>query len=162
MKTIFMMIGHTGSGKSTFAQKMAVVEHAFHINVDTIFKRLYSKGLSLTVASNMYERYKNSIILICENVILEENFISKEKRQFVINEIKTNYSDSKIIAVYMDTSIDESIERSFKRDKIDPDLLDVYKSNYKSTLDIPTIDEGFSEIWTVKENRYVTKMTLQT
>ena len=163
MKTVYMLVGNIGSGKSTWCNKF--VEYSYHHKVDYIVE----DGIRIDLGDGqyIYNKILEPIIkLHCltgfelllnkpstDAIIIDETNMALTSRSKYIDCIHTFnlYSEEKacIIAVVFpiiekDIAVDRrmccssNFERQYWEDVWD------YKSNrYQS----PTTEEGFNEVW---------------
>ena len=133
-KTLVLMIGIQGSGKSTFYRKYLQSEYV-HINLDTLKTRKKE-------ADAIDECFKNG-----QSFAVDNTNPSKRDRQRYIPSAKFN--GYRIIGYFMESKIKDCIERNNKRIGIAcvPEEAIAATSN---KLEMPSYDEGFDELYFVK------------
>ena len=133
MKTMAIMIGIQGSGKSTFCKKY--LSNYQRVNLDTLHTRNKEK--------NFIEKcFENN-----ENIVIDNTNSRIEDREKYISRAKMmNY---KVIAYFMQSIIKDCIERNNKRTgkELVPTQAIAHTSNI---LQIPSYYEGFDELYYVK------------
>jgi predicted kinase len=139
MKTIWLMVGISGSGKSVMAQKIAEALKVPRISSDEIRGELCNGDM--TDQSKNYQVFqtafsrtkealqKGDVVVDATNKSVKER---KEFRKIAID------CDARIVAVVMDTIIEECLDKNSKRDRVVPE--DVIHRQF-SQLVIPTLEE---------------------
>ena len=134
-KTMAIMIGIQGSGKSTFCQKY--LSTFYRINLDTL-KTRHQEQLAID------ECFKCGKNLVIDNT----NPTADERRKYIHRAKKEGY---KIVGYFLESKIKDCIERNNQRTgkACIPAKAIAATSN---KLQLPSYDEGFDELYFVKNN----------
>ena len=134
-KTIAIMIGIQGSGKSTFCQKY--LPNFYRINLDTL-KTRHQEQLAID------ECFKCGRNFVIDNT----NPTIDERGKYILRAKKEGY---KILGYFMESKIKDCIERNNQRTgkACIPTTAIAATSN---KLQLPSYDEGFDELYFVKNN----------
>ena len=134
-KTIAIMIGIQGSGKSTFCQKY--LPNFYRINLDTL-KTRHQEQLAID------ECFKCGRNFVIDNT----NPTIDERGKYILRAKKEGY---KILGYFMESKINDCIERNNQRTgkACIPATAIAATSN---KLQLPSYDEGFDELYFVKNN----------
>ena len=134
-KTIAIMIGIQGSGKSTFCQKY--LPNFYRINLDTL-KTRHQEQLAID------ECFKCGRNFVIDNT----NPTIDERGKYILRAKKEGY---KILGYFMESKIKDCIERNNQRTgkACIPAPAIAATSN---KLQLPSYDEGFDELYFVKNN----------
>ena len=134
-KTIAIMIGIQGSGKSTFCQKY--LPNFYRINLDTL-KTRHQEQLAID------ECFKCGRNFVIDNT----NPTIDERGKYILRAKKEGY---KIVGYFMESKIKECIERNNQRTgkACIPATAIAATSN---KLQLPSYDEGFDKLYFVKNN----------
>lgn len=171
---IYMMIGYSGCGKTTYAKRLAEEKNADIFCADEIAKQNHRLGMTFRQNVDALEKTKFDIIykgiINNKNIVLDGNFLSVKSRKSVISIIRfiqnkhieylkknPNYvkiamrSGRKInininvIAIHINNEWDECAKHRVERDGTDwKNEKDIYDHK-----DIPMISEGFYSIKTI-------------
>jgi predicted kinase len=113
--TAYVMCGAPGSGKSTYAKKLAQIENAVIISGDDIRAELYG---SAEVQGNWTEIWDRIEELVSEScgvpVILDGTHYRKDYREEAIALLRS-YGFEKVEVVVMDASLATCLARNFQR-----------------------------------------------
>ena len=136
MKTLVIMMGLQGSGKSTFFMKHLANDFV-RVNLDTLKKRFR----------------ENELIMEClaeeKNYAIDNTNPTKEDRKRYIPLAKEN--GYKIVGYFMESKIKDCIERNALREgKACVPIVAIASTSKK--LEIPSYDEGFDELYYVKND----------
>lgn len=134
-KTIAIMIGIQGSGKSTFCQKY--LPNFYRINLDTL-KTRHQEQLAID------ECFKCGRNFVIDNT----NPTIDERGKYILRAKKEGY---KILGYFMESKIKDCIERNNQRTgkACIPATAIAATSN---KLQLPSYDEGFDKLYFVKNN----------
>ena len=140
------MVGAPGSGKSTYAAKLAETENAIVISGDDIRAELYG---SADIQGNWGEIWERIDDLVSEAggvpVILDCTHCRKDYRAEAITLLRSHGYD-RIEAVVIDVSLATCIARDFKRERHVPDyVIKSMHSNLQQSLKTIT-EEDFENI----------------
>jgi predicted kinase len=143
--TGYVMVGAQGSGKSTYAEKLARTESAVVISGDDIRAELYG---SAEIQGNWVEIHDRIEGLVAENchrcVILDGTHYLREYREEAIALLRS-YGYQNVEAIVMDASLATCLARNFMReDRNVPDYVvkGMHEQLQKSLKGI--FDEGFT------------------
>lgn len=155
MATLHFLIGLPGSGKSTFAKKIAKDNFAVILSSDNIRKELFgyenqdNNGKVFEVMNNRaIELLKNNI-----DVVYDATNLNEKKRRTIISRAKN--VESKIVAYLCCTQIDKILERNLTRTerKIPWEKLELMISS----INPPMYYEGFDDIYVINNGVYDNK-----
>ncbi len=142
--TAYVMVGAQGSGKSTYAEKLARIENAVVIAGDDIRAELYG---SAEIQGNWVEIHDRIEELVAENchrcVILDGTHYLREYREEAIALLRS-YGYENVEAVIMDASLATCLARNFQRTRNVPDYI-VKSTHEKLQRSLPKIlSENFT------------------
>lgn len=142
MIKFIMMIGIPGSGKSTYAKKIAEFENAAIVSSDELRKELFGSVWELSKNAHLFgEIYRRIFKYLSEgkSVILDATNIRRNQRKHVLKKYKNYYKE----CYYIKTSLKKALERNNVRDRNVPE--DVICS-YFSKVQEPEYSEGWDKI----------------
>jgi len=149
--TFIMMVGLPGSGKSTYAEKIAEESDAIICSSDMIRKELYgdvnSQDKNVVVFLTLHRRIKEHLSN-GRNVIYDATNISSKRRRAFLKELERIVCIKK--CVIMATPFEECLEKNKQRDRVIPE--DVICKMYKN-WNTPYWFEGWNEIKIVFNKR---------
>ena len=146
MARLYWMIGISGSGKSTVADKLSKEKHAYIISSDKIREELYGDENIQGDPQEVFKRVHNRILAYLTtglDVIYDATNISLKNRSKLFKLLKDKYIDAKHIAIVMTTPLSICINNNNSRERVVPE--DVILKQYKS-FNMPFFEEGFDEI----------------
>lgn len=152
---IHVLVGVQGSGKSTYSKVLAKKLKCEIVSSDAIRKQ--NPGIEeKNVWSAVYQRCSECIK---ENVdcIFDATSITKKVRKRFFDEVKKFGVNVEAGAYVLDTDLEVCIDRVIKRNMDQKELFlppEVILSYYER-LELPTLEEGFKFINTVKNNKIV-------
>lgn len=135
-KTLVIMTGLQGSGKSTFYSKYLSADYV-RINLDTLKTRYQEK---LMIEKCLSESLNYAV----DNT----NPTRADRERYIIPAKEAGY---RIVGYYIDASVAYCLQRNAQRDgkaRV-PDVA-IYATAKK--LEIPSYDEGFDELYIVKND----------
>ena len=147
MKIIFVM-GPSCAGKSTFIKK-----NFPDMKVLDLFEYEERIGFSIPAIKEAYKQIEKDLVDCVKNnedIIMEHTLLKAIRREVYIKAIK-EVSDSPIIGYFLLPSDDE-IKSNAKKRRVK--MSDSELKNVREILDIPSVEEGFSEIHIVDKNLY--------
>ena len=147
MKIIFVM-GPSCAGKSTFIKK-----NFPDMKVLDLFEYEERIGFSIPAIKEAYKQIEKDLVDCVKNnedIIMEHTLLRAIRREVYIKAIK-EVSDSPIIGYFLLPSDDE-IKANAKKRRVK--MSDSELKNVREILDIPSVEEGFSEIHIVDKNLY--------
>jgi predicted kinase len=122
-QTAYVMVGVPGSGKSTYAAKLAQTENAVIISGDDVRAELYGSSEIQGGWGEIWERIDE---LVSEAggvpVILDGTHCRKDYRAEAFALLKS-YGYERIEAIVMETTLATCLARNFKRDRNVPDYI---------------------------------------
>lgn len=143
---IFVMVGIPGAGKSTAISKLNA---KYFVSSDWHIERMakeqgktYNEVFSQVAQDATKEMNKDVAFMykINANFVWDQTNLTKKKRRSILNGVPKNYRK---VAVLINTALELAIERNNARDRTIPEHV---IHNMYSTLEIPTLDEGFDHI----------------
>ena len=135
-KTLAIIIGIQGSGKSTFYKKH-LAENYVRINLDTLVtrekewelvKQCFDKGYNLAIDNTNPTKY--------------------DREKYILLALVNGY---KIIGYYMDSTLEDCVKRNNQRTGKEKIPLDAIRKT-ANKLQLPSYDENFDELYKVKNN----------
>jgi protein phosphatase len=113
--TAYVMCGAPGSGKSTYAKKLAQIENAYIVSGDDIRTELYGSPEIQGNWGEIWNRIDETVSETCGMpIILDGTHHRKDYRQEAITLLRS-YGFEKIEAVVMDASLATCLARNFQR-----------------------------------------------
>jgi predicted kinase len=140
--TAYVMVGAPGSGKSTYAAKLAETENAVVISGDDVRAELYG---SADIQGDWAEIWDRIDTLVSENcgmpVILDGTHCRADYREEAVTLLRS-YGYDKIEAVVMDASLATCLARNFQRKRHVPDyVIQQMHSDLKKSMDNMFIED---------------------
>lgn len=145
--TLYMMVGLSGSGKSTaskiiFQRKFNAGQHVTIASSDKIREELYGnesiQGDNNQIFNLLHESIRKS--LLYQDVIYDATNLNQKKRVKFLNTLPKSVEK---IAVIMATPYEECLRRNANRDRVVP--ASVIKRQYMN-FQIPLESEGFDDV----------------
>lgn len=148
MTTLYVMVGVSGSGKSTIAQELVNKSHEepkpIIVSSDSIREELFGdvndQEHNSEVFSEVHKRIKANIKT--RSVIVDATNITVKSRRAILNCVPKN-CDIRVVAMVMTTSIGNCKALNAKRDRVVPDYV---IDRQVGKFEIPFYEEGFNEI----------------
>lgn len=115
-QTVWLMIGILGSGKSTWSKTRAATDDiACIVSKDSIREMLHGSyrfevSLEFLVSNILYTAI-TEVLAAGYNLIIDECHITKDNRARVVNQIRRNFPNVKIIGVWCPGKIDNVYRR---------------------------------------------------
>lgn len=148
MQTFVMMCGLPGSGKTTYAHKLAAEINATVISSDAIRHELYNgvvnKSTNRDVFNIMLHRTR-SILHGGGNVIYDATNVKRKNRLHLLESLKTCHVPINKVIVLMLVSREQCCERDAQREgaaKVGPEVIE----HFWRTFDPPAPWEGWDDI----------------
>ena len=158
-KTLYVMCGIPGSGKSTWVQKHidSFEGSVFLASRDAIRFLMLKDGEDYFAHENeVYDEFINQIKLGLENcdvVIADATHISIGSRKKLLKSLGKSLKNVKVIAMVIKTDFDTIVKQNDMREgRARVPLSVLRRMNIQFT--IPTIEEGFDEIWVYEGYKY--------
>jgi predicted kinase len=144
--TAYVLVGPPGSGKSTYAAKLAETENAVIISGDDIRSELYGSAEIQGDWGEIWNRIDELVSESCGmSVILDGTHCRKDYRSEAITLLKS-YGYDRVEAVVMETSLANCLARNFKRERNVPDyIVKQMHSDLQQSLKTIT-DEDFDSL----------------
>ena len=145
--TLTLMVGVSGSGKSTHAAKLAHATGATIVEPDAIRKELTGDASDQSRNGEVFRLAHNraeSFLLTGKSVVVDATNLDRKTRAEWVAIARRCGAEAR--AVVVDTPVDVAKKRNRSRDRVVP--LDVIDKQARR-LCPPTSDEGFAHITTV-------------
>ena len=142
----YVMVGAPGSGKSTYAAKLAEQENAVIISGDDICEELYGGKASQSQWVEIHDRIETLVSEACGmSIILDGTHYRSSYRKEAIALLQS-YGYEQIEAVVIDTSLDNCIFRNASRHRGVPRhvVIQMHEKLQASLKNI--VNESFSNI----------------
>ena len=131
-KTMFIMIGLQGSGKTEYSKRFLLNGEVVHVNLDT----LHTRNKEQLLLNECFEKEKSMVI--------DNTNPAKDDRQRYIVQGKAN--GYRIAGLYMQSILKDCIERNNKREgKARVPVKAIAATSNK--LELPDYAEGFDELY---------------
>lgn len=143
MSKFIMLVGLPGSGKSTFAKELSIIENAVVLSSDQIREEMFSDVSNQESPDLIFgemNRRANNLLSKKKNVIYDATNLNRKRRKHLIRFVIR--SDKKCV-YYMNEHIDTIKKRNGNRTRKVDDY--VIKRMYKN-LQIPILNEGWNEV----------------
>lgn len=137
MKTLYVMCGIPGSGKSTLSRKLAEEHGLTRFSFDEM--QCYTARQFLRPAVIALQEGKS--------VILDSTHLRVNGRKAVLKAVEN--IQCRKICVFIDTPFDECLRRNAQREARIPDVM---MESTRRALEPPTIEEGWDEIIIINED----------
>lgn len=158
MKTVHMMIGIQGSGKTTYAEKLSSEKGYDIVSTDIIRKN--NPGINENDVWPMAYQTISNILERKDDVIFDATNITKKVRDRFKENVKKYYQNEfEIIGYFFPTATSECIKRVEQRNQKDGELdipLDVIES-YSKNVYPPTYEEKFVQSKVISQNANLLK-----
>lgn len=157
MATVHMMIGIQGSGKTTYAKKLANTYHYAIISTDVV-RMLHPEWKEELIWPEVYKLCAN-YLMDGQDIIFDATNITPKVRRRFIDEVSKYTNEFDLKAYYFRTELAICEERVKVRNTLENELylpVEVIKS-YHDRLVEPTLEEGFREIIIVNCNERSTQ-----
>lgn len=155
MAKLYMMVGLSASGKSTYAQYIAEQENAVIHSSDSLREELFGDVNENSRNDELFRELHNRMkadLMNGKNVIYDACNISYKRRKAFLNEIKKFKCEK--ICYFIATPYEKCLKQNQKRDRVVPEY--VINRMYKNIY-IPQSYEGFDKInmiWSVFDKDY--------
>lgn len=144
---LYVMIGIPGGGKSFYSKQIAEKTNAKIISSDDLREEWYGNAEDQTHNFELFKRIDKLIeksVIGNEDIIYDATNLYRKNRKKLFELHRLN-DDLKIIAVVINTSLEDAKIRNSGRERVVPDdvierFYNIFKSQY------PTIEEGFDDI----------------
>ena len=121
--TAYVMVGAPGSGKSTYAAKLAEIENAYVISGDEVREELYGSAEIQGNWSEIHDRIEELVSEACGMpVILDGTHYLASYRKEAINLLKS-YGYTKVDAIVCNPSLATCLARNWSRQRNVPDYV---------------------------------------
>ena len=154
MNSLIMMIGIPGSGKSTYARHL--MNHLDNVVIhssDSIRKELSGSEQETTINKEVFSLLHRRMMIDLQHgkdVIYDATNLDVRNRRNIIRLVRSQLKGVEIIAMVMDSDMEECKAFNLKRERVVPDhILNKMQKDYT----VPSLDEGFDRIVLVKQNR---------
>jgi len=146
MTTAYVMVGAPGSGKSTYAAKLAETENAVIISGDEVRAELYGSADILGKWHEIWDRIDELVSESCGmSVILDGTHCREDYRKEAIALLRS-YGYDRVEAMVIDSSLATCLARNFQRTRHVPDyVIKEMHNNLQQSLKTIT-EEDFESI----------------
>lgn len=153
---LYLMMGISGAGKSTYAKQFALRNNIQYISRDEIrFSLLQPTDNYFDKEDEVMRvlREKTNLALKNGPTLVDSTNLSRKSRARLLNYIKTNYAA--IVVLFVDTTVSTALRRNALREKRervpDEELIKMY-----SRIEIPCNNgEGINYLVTIGENNEI-------
>lgn len=159
-KTLFVLIGAPASGKSTWAMEYltSMDEAVLWVSRDKIRFSIIKENEDYFAQEKLvYSTFINSIkegLKTHDTVIADATHITAGSRKKLFKALGDSIKDVEVIAMVVKADYKTALARNAERrgrEYVPPCVLE---SMYES-FTIPTLEEGFNQIWVYENNRYI-------
>jgi len=159
-KTLFVLVGPPASGKSTWAQEYltSMNESVLWVSRDKIrFSIVNENEDYFSQEKLVYSSFINSIktgLETHDTVIADATHIAAGSRKKLFKALGDSIKEVEVIAMVVKVDYKTALARNAERrgrEYVPPCVLE---SMYES-FTIPTLEEGFDQIWIYENNRYI-------
>lgn len=159
-KTLFVLIGAPASGKSTWAMEYltSMDETVLWVSRDKIRFSIIKENEDYFAQEKLvYSSFINTIkegLKTHDTVIADATHITAGSRKKLFKALGDSIKDVEVIAMVVKTDYKTALARNAQRhgrEYVPPCVLE---SMYES-FTIPTLEEGFNQIWIYENNRYI-------
>lgn len=142
---IYMMVGLSGSGKSTIAKKISEEKNIPYLNADKIFSLLHRDKWTFTKNKKIASISIINILKQRDTSIYEADFTTMKNRSAFTKIMREYDPNAEFVAVCADVPAIIADQRFLERENIDPDLYNVASGDFGTVEEI-TSEEGFSSV----------------
>lgn len=159
-KTLFIMCGAPASGKSTWAGEYETTdkETVSLVSRDTIRFTYLKEGEDyFSQEKAVYAEFIREIkegLEACDTVIADATHLTPGSRKKLFRALGDSIKEVEVIAMAIDTDYKTILKRNGERQGRAYVPPCVIESMYESFM-IPTLEEGFDQIWIYKNGKYV-------
>ena len=150
MATIHVLVGIPGSGKSTYAKSLEKQKGYIIVSSDTV-RNLHPDWEESLIFPEVY-RLCSEYLKNGQDIIYDATNITPKVRKRTFDSLDQFGVTYEKIAYYFDTPVEVCLKRVEKRNQDPNELflpLEVIES-YGNNIIVPTNEEGFSEIYIIK------------
>jgi predicted kinase len=144
---LIMMVGIPGSGKSTYAEKIAKQENAVVVSSDKMREELFGdvseQRKNRRLFGEMYKRV-SSYLSQGRNVILDSTNLSSSKRSYILRKFKPYLK----VCYYIEVPLSKAINNNMNRERHVPEH--VIRRSF-DMLQEPAFIEGWDEIHIISD-----------
>lgn len=158
-KQLIIMSGASGSGKSTWVEKHSILfpGHTKVASRDQIrFSILKDDEDYFAHENEVYNKFIKEIkngLENCDTTIADATHLNITSRTKLLRNLGTNLKGIKVIAVVIKSSLQTCLaQNEMRKGRSLVPKSQIRRMYYQFT--IPTLDEGFDEIWVYENNKY--------
>lgn len=169
MKTVYLLIGLPGAGKTTFSKR--ALSSAFTIELDKVRQQMSDAGIIGKIYSSLdnkivFAEFHKQILKAIgqhDEIIVDATNARKSERQ-EIYDLLAEYKPKFVIVNFADSQ-EVAVERILKRQQLNPNCVHFHPNPKESVAiyaerikeGVATFDEPIAEIWTVKDGKILNK-----
>ena len=121
--TAYVMVGAQGSGKSTYAEKLAETENAVIISGDDVRAELYGSAEIQGTWSEIWDRFDELVSEACGMpIILDGTFYRKSYREEAVT-LLSSYGYTDIEVVVINPTLETCLKRNRERSRNVPEYV---------------------------------------
>jgi len=144
--TLYFMVGLPGSGKTTYAKRLAKENNAVRFSSDDIREEIGADGGDQSKHKevfNILHKRLNDALTNSKDCIYDATNINAKKRAAFVREFKKKFPDCEFVCIVMATPIEYCKRFNFARDrKVPIDVIDRMYNNWQT----PYYNEGWDKI----------------
>lgn len=159
MKTLYIMSGIPGSGKSYWATNHVekLNGRVAYVSRDEIrFSLISDKDKYFSKEKEVFNTYVATIkekLKEYDAVIADATQINTKSRTKLLRALGMDIRNVKIVAMVIETDLETALERNGRRDKKTRVPVQAIEDMFMKK-NLPTLKEGFHEVWIYKDGKY--------
>jgi predicted kinase len=147
--TVIVGIGIPGCGKTTYLKPLSKEYGMAYVNPDEIRQEITGNAADHSREIEVWKRVHSSVAKsITRGVVVDATYTKKRDRRELI-QLCQQAGATEIIAYWFDVPIEICRARNKSRERVVPELA-LLKMHDRLTINPPTLEEGFTEIKTIR------------